>query len=121
MLVSNLPVITKKDLLELFGKYGSCSAILSNGEAVINYSYLSDAVNSFRNLDGIIINNNKIKLEPLFSVDKEGKNDETMQMNKIYIGQTNHLITKVARKTVSKPKLPENYEELNIIDDINYK
>jgi RNA recognition motif-containing protein len=69
LIVENLPnKVTSKNLLDYFGKYGSCSVdlLIDKNKAIINYSNPTDASNAFIELRDEEFLGKKIKIIPMF-------------------------------------------------------
>ena len=99
ILIENIPIGTDvKKLKKIFKKFGSCSIDLSFKEAIINFSYIKDAVNAYIQVRKIPQIN--FKMTPLFKIKnnqinnkfKQNNENEAKYTNEISVYQRNHLL-----------------------------
>ena len=85
LIVENLPnKVTNKNLLDYFGKYGSCSVdlLIDKNKAIINYSNSADASNAYLELRENEFLGKKINIIPMFITKTNRQLDRKLLGNK---------------------------------------
>jgi RNA recognition motif-containing protein len=75
--------ITKTDLEEIFGRYGSVSIRLSKNEAAIEFTKLEQAERAFYELDGIEMKGQTIFMQRLYYNRRKNRGKKISRHNKL--------------------------------------